>query len=427
MILRARSSLLTISFLCVIVVIFFLFSRLDFAVAVRNPVLYEKALIAKSEFVTQLEPLVNIDSGTCNAEGIKSGTCHAEGITKVENLVIEQLKLVGAQIETTNATPSVGRNILATIKGTGKANILLLAHTDTVFKEGTVAQRPFKIEGNKAYGPGVMDDKGGIILGIEALKILKEMNFQNFGKITFLINPDEEKGSRGSRDLIKEVAKQHDYALVLEFGSPQDKITSWRKGIGQYGFEIKGRAAHAGAEPEKGCNALLEAAHQTLNASKLGNPSKQTTVNFTVLSAGDRVNIIPDFAKVQADVRVLEAEEFARLERDFRQISQNKLLSCTEVKVISERGRPPFPPNSKTNALVKKAQVIYREIALNLGVEGSGGGTDGNYAAAIGTATLDALGPVGGGAHSADEYIELERIAPRIYLLTKLLMDLAAS
>ena len=366
MILRVRTSLLSISLLCVIIIVFFIFSRLDFAVAVRNPILYEKALIAQSEFVTQLEALVNIDSGTCDAEQIKSGTCHVEGITKVENLVIEKLKLIGAQIETTNATPSVGRNILATIKGTGKSNILLLAHTDTVFKEGTVAQRPFKIVGSKAYGPGVMDDKGGIILGIEALKILKEMNFQNFGKITFLINPDEEKGSHGSRDLIKQVAKQHDYALVLEFGSPQDKVTSWRKGIGKYGFEVKGRAAHAGAEPEKGCNALLEAAHQTLNASKLSNLSKQTTVNFTVFNAGDRVNIIPDFAKVQADVRVLSDQEFDRLERDFRQISQNKLLSCTEVKVISERGRPPFPPNSKTNALVKKAQAIYRESPVQL-------------------------------------------------------------
>lgn len=297
MILRVRTSLLSRSLLCVIIIVFFLFSTLDFAVAVRNPILYEKALIAQSEFVTQLEPLVNIDSGTCDAEQIKSGTCHVEGITKVENLVIEQLKLIGAQIETTNATPSVGRNILATIKGTGKSNILLLAHTDTVFKEGTVAQRPFKIVGSKAYGPGVMDDKGGIILGIEALKILKEMNFQNFGKITFLINPDEEKGSRGSRDLIKEVAKQHDYALVLEFGSPQDKVTSWRKGIGKYGFEVKGRAAHAGAEPEKGCNALLEAAHQTLNASKLSNLSKQTTVNFTVFNAGDRPYVAEAFLK----------------------------------------------------------------------------------------------------------------------------------
>lgn len=394
-------------------------STINSATAARNVNLYQKAQQAQSEFLKKLEPLVNIDSGTG----------YAEGITKVEDILIEHLKSIGAQIEITKATTGVGRNIIATIQGTGRSNnrnILLLAHSDTVFKEGTAAERPFKIVSGKAYGPGVMDDKGGIILGIEALKILKEVNFTNFGKITFLINPDEEKGSRGSRELIKQIAKQHDYALVLEFGSPQDKVTSWRKGIGNYGFEVKGKAAHAGAEPEKGCNALLEAAHQSLQMKNLSNPSKQTTVNFTLFQAGERANIIPDSAKVQADVRVLEAVEFDRLERDFTKISQNKLLPCTQIKVVAERGRPPFPPNSKTDALVKKAQAIYKEITLNLGVEGSGGGTDGNYAAAVGTATLDALGPVGGGAHGVDEYIDLERIAPRIYLLTKLLMDLGA-
>ena len=252
-----------------------------------------------------------------------------------------------------------GRNILATVQGTGSGSILLLAHTDTVFKEGTAAQRPFKIVGSRAYGPGIMDDKGGIILGIEALKILKSINFQNFGTITFLINPDEEKGSRGSRALIQKTAKQHNFALVLEFGSKDDKVTSWRKGIGYYGFSVKGRAAHAGAEPEKGCNALLEASHQVLQLRKLGNRTKQTTVNFTVFQAGDRLNIIPESALVQADVRVLDALEYDRLERDFRRISQNKLLPCTEIKVFSNRGRPPFPPNSKTDALVKQAQAIY--------------------------------------------------------------------
>lgn len=390
------------------------------ATAARNVNLYQKAQQAQSEFIKKLEPLVNIDSGTG----------YAEGITKVEDIIIEHLKSIGAQIEITKVTTGVGRNIIATIQGTGRSNnrknLLLLAHSDTVFKQGTAAERPFKIVSGKAYGPGVMDDKGGIILGIEALKILKEINFNNFGKITFLINPDEEKGSKGSRELIKQIAKQHDYALVLEFGSPQDKVTSWRKGIGSYGFEVKGKAAHAGAEPEKGCNALLEAAHQSLQMKNLGNPSKQTTVNFTLFQAGERANIIPDSAKVQADVRVLEAVEFDRLERDFTKISRNKLLPCTQIKVVAERGRPPFPPNSKTDALVKKAQAIYKEIQLDLGVEGSGGGTDGNYAAAVGTATLDALGPVGGGAHGVDEYIDLERIAPRIYLLTKLLMDLGA-
>lgn len=414
---RALFSQAIASLFGIILTVFLLLASFEFAIAARDPVLYEKAQQAQSEFLTSLEPLVNIDSGTGDLEGI----------TKVENLVIEQLKSVGAHIETLNATPSAGRNILATVQGTGKGKILLLAHTDTVFKKGTAAQHPFKIVGDRAYGPGVMDDKGGIILGIEALKILKAMNFQNFGTITFLINPDEEKGSRGSRAFIQQTAKQHNFALVLEFGSPDDKITSWRKGIGNYGFEVKGRAAHAGAEPEKGCNALIEAAHQVLQLSKLGNQAKQTTVNFTVFQAGDRLNIIPEFALVQADVRVLDAQEYDRLERDFRQISQNKLLPCTEIKVLSNRGRPPFPPNSKTDSLVKQAQAIYREIGLKLGVEGSGGGTDGNYAAAVGTATLDALGPVGGGAHGPDEYIELDRIAPRIYLLTKLLMDLGAS
>lgn len=405
-----------VGLLSFILTIVLLLGQIGFAVAARDLVLYDKAQKAQSEFLTMLETIVNIDSGTGNRKGI----------AQVENFVIQQLKAVGA-IETINAAPSAGRNILATVQGTGKGKILLLAHTDTVFKAGTVAQRPFKIVQGKAYGPGVMDDKGGIMLGIEALKVLKELNFQDFHTITFLINPDEETGSFGSRELIKATAKQHDVALVLEFGSPQDKVTSWRKGIGYYGFEVKGRSAHAGAEPEKGCNALLEAAHQALQLSKLGNPQKQTTVNFTVFQAGDRPNQIPDFAKVQADVRVLEDPEYDRLNRDFTRLSQNKLLPCTTITTIAKKGRPPFPPNPKTDALVKKAQGIYQELDLKLGVEGSGGGTDGNYTASVGTTTLDALGPVGGGAHSLDEYIDLDRIAARIYLLCKLMMKLGAS
>lgn len=272
-----------------------------------------------------------------------------------------------------------------------------------------------------------MDDKGGILLGVEALNILKEINFKDFKTITFLINPDEETGSIGSRELIKATAKKHDVALVLEFGSPQDKVTSWRKGIGKYAIEIKGRAAHAGAEPEKGCNALLEAAHQTLQLSKLGDPRKQTTINFTIFRSGDRRNIIPDTANVEADVRVLEDREFDRLKSDFTRITKNKLLPCTSIEIQAEPGRPPFPPNPQTDALVKKAVAIYQKIGLQLGVEGSGGGTDGNYAAVVGTSTLDALGPVGGGAHGATEYIDIDRLAPRIYLLTKLIMDLGSS
>jgi glutamate carboxypeptidase len=385
--------------------------------AADNSVVYSKAQQAQPRFLTTLASLVNIDSGTGDVQGL----------TKVENIAIDRLKSLGMEVKTIDAKPSVGRNIIATARGTGTAKILILAHTDTVFDRGTAARNPFKIANGKAYGPGVMDDKGGIVLGIEAIRIMKELNFKKFGTITFLINPDEEKGSIGSRDLIKATAKNHDVALVLEFGSPQDKVTSWRKGIGYYGLEVTGRSAHAGAEPEKGCNALLEAAYQTLKLGKLGNTQKQTTINFTVFQSGDRANIIPSTAKVKADVRVLEAAEYDRLKGDFNRLTQDKLLPCTEIKVLAERGRPPFPPNPKTDRLVKQAQAIYQAIGLKLGVEGSGGGTDGNYAAAVGTTTLDALGPVGGGAHGSDEYIDLDRIAPRIYLLTKLLIDLAST
>lgn len=387
-------------------------------IATPDPAIYNRAQASQRNFLTTLEQLVNIDSGTGDLQGL----------TKVETMVIERLKSVTTDIKTLTATPSAGRNIIATIKGTGKGKILLLAHTDTVFKTGAAVAHPFKISNGRASGLGVMDDKGSILLGIEALRILKETNFNNFDTITFLINPDEEKGSLGSRELIKATAKKHDVALVLEFGSPQDKVTSWRKGIGRYALEVTGRKAHAGAEPEKGCNALLEAAHQTLQLSKLGNPQTQTTVNFTTFHTGDNsTNTIPDVAKVQADIRVLEAREFDRLKADFTRSSQQKLLPCTEIKVIAEPGRPPFPANSRTDALVKKAQAIYQTIGFQLGVEGSGGGTDGNYAAAAGTATLDALGLVGGGAHTEAEYIEVDRIAPRIYLLTKLIMDLGTS
>lgn len=368
-------------------------------------------------FLDQVKELVNIDSGTGDAKGIAA----------VETIVQRHLRELGAKVEVIPASVGVGNNLVATWQGAGKGRILVLAHSDTVYKEGTAAQRPFRIEGNRAYGPGAMDDKGGIVLALQAIHLLQQNNFRDFGMLTLLINPDEERGSFGSRDLIKKVAKEHDYALTLEFGSPgEDKVTSWRKGIGYYKLEVKGKSAHAGAEPEKGCNAMLEAAHQVLQLNKLGNPQKETTVNFTILQAGDRPNIIPDSARAQADVRVLYPEEYERLENDFKRLSQNKLLQCSEVKVIAERGRPPFPPNPQTNALVKKAQAIYKEIGLELGVEGSGGGTDGNYAAAVGTTTLDALGPVGGGAHTPEEYIVIDRLGQRIYLLARLIMDLGA-
>jgi glutamate carboxypeptidase len=447
---RVRITRITIGLLGFILMLFIFLGHNNRVLAIANSAIYEKAQQAQksqSGFLTILAKLVDINSGTI--KGGDNPEKDWDGLKSVEKIIVEQLQSIGAEIKfenlvdrpksvggnilvanpQSNTKPNAGRNIIATVRGTGKVKILILAHTDTVFNQGEVKKHKFHIVGNKAYGLGIMDDKGSILLGIEALRILKELNFKNFETITFLINPDEETGSYGSRDLIQSTARKHDVALVLEFGTPQDTVSLARKGIGSYGFTVKGKTAHAGANPEQGCNALLEAAYQTQQLSKLGNPQKQTTVNFTRFKTGENSrNTIPDYAEVQADVRVLDAKEYDRLDREFDLIKYHQSLACKpEITIQKERGRPPFPENP----LIKRAQAIYKTIPITrfqtLGVAVSGGGTDGNYANFAGTSTLDALGLVGGGAHTKDEYIELDRIPARIYLLTKLMMELGSS
>jgi glutamate carboxypeptidase len=357
---------------------------------------------------------------------IDSPSSYGPGLAKVEALVGQHMRSLGAEVTVARARVGPGNNVAARWRGTGHKNVLLLAHMDTVFKEDTTTESPFRIDGGRARGPGVLDDKGGIVMGLMAIRLLRELGFDNYGMLTLLVTTDEEMRSLGSRELILETAKAHDYAFILEFGSPDDSITTWRKGVGYLMLQVTGKAAHAGAEPEKGCNAVVELAHQMLQLGNLSNKEKETTVNFTLVQGGERNSIIPERARAQADIRVLQPDEFDRLESDVARLKDNRLLDCARVEATVERGRPPFPSNRDTNALVAKAKSIYHEIGLELGAEGSGGGTDGNYTASVGTATLDALGPVGGGAHTLNEYIDIDRIAPRIYLLTRLIMEVSA-
>lgn len=263
----------------------------------------------KDEALKLLERLVNIDSG--------SG--YEPGLTQVRDITIDELKKLGASIDIIpNTAPDKSSHVVATLKGTGKAKILLMAHMDTVFKEGSAAARPFRIQDGRAYGPGVMDDKGGIVVGLYALKILKNLNFTDYGQITFLLDASEETGSTAATELIQKVAKQHDVTLNLEPGRPADGLVVWRKGSATAVVEVKGKASHAGVAPELGRNAAMEAAHQILQLGKLGDAEKKTTINFTVLNAGDRVNVIPDQATAKADVRAAVPEEFDRIEKTWR-------------------------------------------------------------------------------------------------------------
>lgn len=369
----------------------------------------------KDEALKLLERLVNIDSG--------SG--YVPGLTKVSDIAIEELKKLGATIELVPNTPEASNHVIATLKGTGKAKILLMAHMDTVFKEGSAAERPFYIKGGRAYGPGVMDDKGGIVAAIYALKVLHNLKFTDYAQITVLLDASEETGSGVATELIKKTAKEHDVTLNLEPGRPADGLVVWRKGSATALVEVKGKASHAGVAPELGRNAATEVAHQILQLGKLGDEEKKTTINFTVLKAGDRTNVIPDQASAKADVRAAVPEEFDRVEQDLARVSANKLVPDTEVKTSLVRGLPPMPQTAQSDALVAMAQGIYGELGRTLTIEGSGGAADSSLSASVGTPTLDGFGIVGGNIHTPEEYAEVGSVAPRIYLLSRMIMKLS--
>lgn len=386
------------------------------AIAEPHPQVHNDAQQYQGDALKLLERLVNIDSG--------SG--YEAGLNQVSDIAIAELKKLGASIEKVPNGAAGGSHVLATLKGTGKARILLMAHMDTVFKEGTAAERPFRIQDGRAYGPGVMDDKGGIVAGIYALKVLDNLKFKDYAQITFLLDASEETGSEIATELIKKTAKAHDVTLNLEPGRPADGLVVWRKGSATALVEVKGKAAHAGVAPELGRNAAMEAAHQILQLGKLGDEAKKTTINFTVLKAGDRTNVIPDQAIAKADVRAAVPEEFDRIEKDLARVSANKLIADTEVKTTLQRGLPPMPQTEKSDALVAMAQGIYGELGRKLTIEGSGGAADSSLSAGVGTPTLDGFGIVGGNIHTPEEYAEVESVAPRIYLLARMIMELSA-
>lgn len=390
------------------------------AAAAKDEGLYQACQEKRAAYLQELETYVNIDSGSEYEPGLK----------QLQGMLLERLRGLGAEVEYVEVKkPQAGYIIKATWQGTGKGKVLLLAHADTVYAAGTVAKRPFHTDDLRAYGPGVSDEKGGLTLALQSLELLKERNFTDFERITFLINPDEEKSSLESRAMIQEVARQHTYTLCVEPGIPGDKVMNWRKGIGRLTLEVTGRNAHAGIEPEKGRNATVELAHQIVQLSQLSNAEKMTTVNWTLLDKTKTpVNVIPDYAWAQADVRVLYPEEYDRVMKDAERIVKQKLVPDTQVKLSLFKGRPPFAKNDKTERLVARMQTMYAEdLGLKLGIEGSGGGSDANYAAIAGSIAVDGLGVVGGNDHTPEEYIELNSIVPRMYLLTKSIMELGKS
>ncbi len=304
------------------------------------------------------------------------------------------------------------------LQGGGSPRVLLLGHLDTVWPSGTLARWPFSVDQDRATGPGAFDMKAGIVQGIFALSVLDDID-----GISMLFTSDEEIGSDTSRELIEETARGCSAVLVLE-PSMDGALKTARKGVSGYILEIVGRAAHAGLEPEKGANALVQLAHTVLALEGLGRQERGTTVTPTLASAGSAVNVVPANATVAIDVRTTSIEEQERVDRAVRELVSE--TPDTRLLVSGGPNRPPLDASASA-ALFGRAAEIADELSIGR-LEGAavGGGSDGNFTAALGIPTLDGLGAVGNGAHAEGEYVVVSAMSERAALVAALIDDVLA-
>ena len=385
----------------------------------------------RQPYLDTLKELVSIETGTRDLEGLE----------KAAYLIVGRLQALGGKVELVDPpadayyrmadTPlKVGKIVQARFEGKGKKRILLLAHMDTVYLRGMLAKQPFRVEGDRAYGLGIVDDKQGVALVLHALAILKAIDFRDYGLVTVLINADEEMSSPGSRRLITREGTRHDVVFSCESTrADSDKLALATAGIASVVLKVKGRASHAGSAPDMGRNALYELAHQIMQTRDLSEPSTGLKMNWTLASAGTNRNVIPADATATADIRVLRVADYDRIEREVRERIRAKLIPDTQVEMTFERRRPPLEANAAARSLGAHAQKVYAEIGRKLTVDAmaEGGGTDAAFAALEShAATLERFGLQGFGSHSNDaEYILLESIEPRLYLLARMIMDVS--
>ena len=382
----------------------------------RDDAVFRAVEASRSEALELLKTIVDIDSGSGDVAGGQ----------RVESILDARLKSIGAEIRYEPAeAPGLPPNLVAVFHGTGRARILIIAHIDTVFGPGTVAKRPFSIEGDRAHGPGVGDEKAGVVNAVIALKILRDLHFKDYASITLLLDSSEELGSPGSTELIKSLARQSDVEFNMEPGDPPDALTVWRKGAGDILIQVSGRAAHAGMVPENGRNAAVELVHQ-LAALEGAFPhtGSGTTVNLTVLKASDRSNIIPAFAEATLDVRFRKLDDFDAVLSSIRARLAPTIVPDTTVAAMAAGSvYPPLTENAQLDALGARAQMIYGEIGKSLTLSGNGGASESAVAMSVGTPAIDGLGYVGGDFHTDHEWIEVSSVTPRLYLFTRLLME----
>ena len=301
--------------------------------------------------------------------------------------------------------------------------ILVLAHSDTVWPLGTLNQMPLREEKGRLWGPGVLDMKSGIAFFLYALHTLRMLEIPARRDILFQVNSDEEAGSETSRQFTEEAARHSAVVLLLEPGTGlKGKLKTARKGVGDYTVTVKGKASHAGVDFKAGASAVIELARQIPKISAFTNVKQGITVNPGVIAGGTRTNVVAAEAHVDVDIRIAKVKDAATLDKKFR--SLRPFDKRCSIQVEGGLNRPPMERSPQIANLFQTARACAKELGVTLQESATGGGSDGNFTAALGVPTLDGLGGVGEGAHAANESILLDRIADRTALLTMLLSRL---
>ncbi len=374
--------------------------------------------------------------------GIDCGSYTKAGVDEVGRWVAAFLRELGAEVEVI-PQPVYGDIVVGTIDGGSGARkgaasgggdredssgrtLLLIAHLDTVFPEGTAAECPFEIRDSRGYGPGVTDMKSGLLAGLHALAAIHDaLGNWPFRRLVFIANPDEEIGSPVSTPVIEELAPSADACLVLEAARASGAIVGSRKGNLDIRLSIEGRAAHAGVEPEKGRSAIVEAAHQVLAISGLTGRWPGVTANVGVIAGGTRPNVVAEHAELQVDVRATTREHLQAAEDAIREIAADAVVPDVRTEVTLVHRHWPMERLAASERLIAHAQSVARRLGFEVDAVATGGASDGNTTAGLGVPTIDGLGPIGGLDHSPEEYAEIDSIVPRTAMLAALIVAVA--
>ncbi len=372
----------------------------------------------ETAYLADLERLVNIDCGSYTPAGVD----------EVGRFVAGFLADLGATVEVRpDPTGRLGATVIGTLSGPASpgARLLLIGHMDTVFDPGTVAERPFAIAEGLATGPGVTDMKSGLLAGLYAIGALIRRGSLPFERLTFVANPDEEIGSPTSTPHIIELAATADACLVLECARANGDIVSSRKGILDTRIQVRGRAAHAGVEPEKGRSAILAAADLVGRLHALNGRWDGVTVNVGVIAGGTRPNVVPERCTLEVDVRAVRREDLETAEAAISELLRGLAVPDTTAELEPMAHWWPMEKLERSGRLVDHAVALADRLGFSVRDTATGGASDANTTAGLGVPSLDGLGPIGGNDHSPVEYLEVASIVPRTTLVAGLVLAIS--